>query len=52
MSDIKLVIDFFVNMWLTVFNTLRNGMDVFFYVWIAVVCIIPLFRKILRTLRS
>lgn len=52
MSDIKSVIDFFVNLWLTIFNTLRDGMGVYFLIWIAVVTIIPLFRRILKSLRS
>lgn len=52
MADIKLVIDFLVNMWLSVFNTLRDGMGVYFLIWIAVVTVIPLFRRILKSLRS
>lgn len=52
MADIKLVIDFFMNTMLRVFNTLKSGMGIYFLVWIAVVFLMPRFRKLTQALKG
>lgn len=52
MSDIKLCIDFFMNSMLRVFNCLKNGMGTYFLVWIAVVFLLPRFRKLTNSLKG
>lgn len=52
MADIKTIIDWAINVNLTIFNHLKSGLGSYFLVWIGVVFAFPYFKKLVRALRG
>lgn len=52
MADIKTIIDWVVNVNLTVFNHLRSGLGAYFFVWVGAFFAFPYFKKLLRALKG
>lgn len=50
MSDFKLLVDWVVNAALNLFNMMRDGAGVWFYVWIAALFAMPRLKKLLKIL--
>ena len=52
MSDIKTIIDWAINVNLTIFNHLRSGLGSYFFVWLGIVFAFPTFKRLLRALKG
>jgi hypothetical protein len=52
MDQVKSLVDFYFNVILNFYNTFRDYGGIYFTIWFAIVIVIPLFKRIIKNLKS